>query len=155
MQQQLAASQKQNKDYEAKIVALSAELEEAGSQLQKAKLAGANAEETARLVKENEILRRIVVREREEEARRDQAKKLMLAEFDKLKIKSDTLNEQIELLAQPVTKLTDEELALLREPVITISDQQSGRVEGELHFREEGNRLRASDRTARGRKRGK
>jgi septal ring factor EnvC (AmiA/AmiB activator) len=134
LQQQLAASQKQNKDYEAKIVALSAELEEAGSQLQKAKLAGANAEETARLVKENEILRRIVVREREEEARRDQAKKLMLAEFDKLKIKSDTLNEQIELLAQPVTKLTDEELALLREPVITISDTNPAALKASFTF---------------------
>lgn len=134
LQQQLAASQKQNKDYEAKIVALSAELEEAGSQLQKAKLAGANAEETARLVKENEILRRIVVREREEEARRDQAKKLMLAEFDKLKIKSDTLNEQIELLAQPVTKLTDEELALLREPVITISDSNPAALKASFTF---------------------
>jgi Flp pilus assembly protein TadD/septal ring factor EnvC (AmiA/AmiB activator) len=134
LQQQLTASQKQNKDYEAKIVALSAELEEAGSQLQKAKLAGANAEETARLVKENEILRRIVVREREEEARRDQAKKLMLAEFDKLKIKSDTLNEQIELLAQPVTKLTDEELALLREPVITISDTNPAALKASFTF---------------------
>ena len=64
------------------------------------------ADETARLTRENEILRGIVVRERQEEARREQAKKLMLAEFDKLKIKSDTLDQQIELLAQPVTKLT-------------------------------------------------
>ena len=48
----------------------------------------------------------------------------MLAEFDKLKIKSDTLNGRIALLAQPVTKLTDEELALLRQPVISISDEK-------------------------------
>ena len=75
--------------------------------MEKAKLTGGNAEETARLTRENEILRNIVVRERQEEARREQAKKLMLAEFDKLKIKSDTLNQQIEFLAQPVTKLTE------------------------------------------------
>jgi Flp pilus assembly protein TadD len=68
------------------------------------------------------MLRRIVMRERQEEARREQAKKLMLAEFDKLQVKSDTLNQQIELLAQPVTKLTEEELALLRQPVVAISD---------------------------------
>ena len=68
------------------------------------------------------MLRKIVVRERQEEARREQAKKLMLAEFEKLQIKSDTLNQQIELLAQPVTKLTPEELALLRQPVVGISD---------------------------------
>ena len=58
------------------------------------------------------------MRERQEEARREQAKKLMLAEFDKLQIKSDMLNQQIELLAQPVTKLTQEELAFLRTPVV-------------------------------------
>ncbi len=134
LQQQLLASQKQNKDYESKIGQLSQELEEAGSQLQKAKLAGANAEETARLVKENDMLRHIVVREREEEARRDQAKKLMLAEFDKLKIKSDTLNEQMELLAQPITKLTDEELALLKEPDISISDSNPAALKASFTF---------------------
>src|SRR5205823_11040939 len=83
---------------------------------------GANPDETARLVKENDMLRKIVLRERQEEARREQAKKLMLAEFDKLQIKSDTLNQQIELLAQPVTKLSDAELALLRQPVVAVSD---------------------------------
>jgi Flp pilus assembly protein TadD len=122
LQQQLAASQKQNRDFEAMVANLRSQLDDADTQLDKAKLTGASAEETARLTKENQILRNIVVREREEEARRDQAKKLMLAEFDKLKIKSDTLNQQIELLAQPVTKLSDEELALLRQPVIAISD---------------------------------
>ena len=80
------------------------------------------------------MLRHIVVREREEEARRDQAKKLMLAEFDKLKIKSDTLNEQIELLAQPVAKLTDEELALLKEPDISISDSNPAALKASFTF---------------------
>ena len=122
LRQQLAASQKQNQDFEVTIADLRSELDEATGELEKAKLTGANAEETARLTKENEMLRGIVMREREEEARRDQAKKLMLAEFDKLKIKSDTLNQQIQLLAQPVTKLSQEELALLRQPVVAISD---------------------------------
>lgn len=125
LQQKLAASQKQNQDYEGRVADLSKQLEDASNQLEQAKLVGATAEETARLTKENQILRNIVVRERQEEARRDQAKKLMLAEFDKLKIKSDTLTEQIELLAQPVTKLTDEELALLRQPVVSISDNNA------------------------------
>jgi tetratricopeptide (TPR) repeat protein len=122
LRQQLAASQKQNQDFEVTIADLRSELDEATGELEKAKLTGVNAEETARLTKENELLRGIVMREREEEARRDQAKKLMLAEFDKLKIKSDVLNQQIQLLAQPVTKLTQEELALLRQPVVAISD---------------------------------
>jgi tetratricopeptide (TPR) repeat protein len=126
LRQQLAASQKQNKEFEVTVADLRSQLEEAGTALEKAKLTGANAEETARLTKENDMLRKIVVRERQEEARREQAKKLMLAEFEKLQIKSDTLNQQIELLAQPVTKLTPEELALLRQPVVSISDSAPG-----------------------------
>jgi Flp pilus assembly protein TadD len=134
LQQQLAASQKQNRDFEAKVAGLRSQLDETASQLEKAKLTGADAEETARLTKENGILRNIVVRERQEEARRDQSKKLMLAEFDKLKIKSDTLNEQIELLAQPVTKLSDEELALLRLPVVSLSDQNPAALKASFTF---------------------
>lgn len=122
LRQQLAASQKQNKEFEVTVADLRSQLQEASTELEKAKLTGANADETTRLVKENDMLRKIVLRERQEEARREQAKKLMLAEFDKLQIKSDTLNQQIELLAQPVTKLTDAELALLRQPVVAVSD---------------------------------
>ena len=131
---QLAASEKQNKDFEVTVTNLRAQLEDASSQLEKAKLTGANAEETTKLTRENQILRNIVVRERQEEARREQAKKLMLAEFDKLKIKSDSLNEQIALLAQPVTKLTDEELALLRQPVVSISDDSPNTVRASFTY---------------------
>jgi tetratricopeptide (TPR) repeat protein len=74
------------------------------------------------------MLRAIVMRERQEEARRDQARKLMLAEFDKLQIKSETLNQQIDLLAQPVTKLSADEQALLRQPVVATSDFNPGEV---------------------------
>ena len=126
LRQQLAASRQQNKEFEVTVADLRSQLEEASTALDKAKLTGANAEETTRLTKENEMLRKIVVREREEEARREQAKKLMLAEFEKLQIKSETLNQQIELLAQPVTKLSPEELALLRQPVVAISDSAPG-----------------------------
>lgn len=131
---QLEASQKQNKDFEVELASLRSQLEDTSSQLEKAKLTGANADETAKITRENQILRNIVVRERQEEARREQAKKLMLAEFDKLKIKSDTLNEQIALLAQPVTKLTDEELALLRQPVISISDESPNTVKASFTY---------------------
>ena len=134
LQQQLAASQKQNRDFEARVAGLRSQLDGTAAQLEKAKLVGATAEETTRLRKENEMLRNIVVRERQEEARRDQAKKLMLAEFDKLQIKSDTLNEQIELLAQPVTKLSDEELALLRQPIVSLSDNNPATMKASFTF---------------------
>jgi Flp pilus assembly protein TadD/septal ring factor EnvC (AmiA/AmiB activator) len=134
LQKQLAASQKRNRDYDAQVVDLRSQLDLAAAQLEKAKLVGATAEETARLRKENDMLRNIVMRERQEEARRDQAKKLMLAEFDKLKINSDTLNQQIELLAQPVTKLSDEELALLRQPVVSLSDNNPATIKASFAF---------------------
>ncbi|HJT80573.1 MAG TPA: tetratricopeptide repeat protein [Chthoniobacterales bacterium] len=134
LQQQLAASQKENQDSKSQLVSLRSQLEEANAQLDQAKLTGVTAEETARLRKENQILRNIVIRERQEEARRDQAKKLMLAEFDKLKVKSDILTQQVELLAQPVTRLTDEELALLRQPVVSISDNNPAAMNASFAF---------------------
>jgi tetratricopeptide (TPR) repeat protein len=134
LQTQLAASQKQNRDYEVSIAQLRTQLDDASKQLSQVKLVGTTPEETAKLTKENEMLRNIIVRERQEEARRDQAKKLMLAEFDKLQIKSETLTEQIQLLAQPVTRLTTDELALLRQPVVSISDENPGAVKASFTF---------------------
>ncbi len=129
---QFVASQQANQAAEKTIGDLRAQLDEASGQLAAAKLSGATPEETERLVKENQMLRAIVVRERQEEARREQAKKLMLAEFDKLKIKSDVLDQQIHLLAEPITKLSPEELALLKTPVVAISDTAPGTVKASL-----------------------
>src|SRR5206468_611682 len=134
LQTQLATSQKQNKDYEITVAQLRSQLDDASKQLEQVKLVGSTPEETAKLTKENEMLRNIIVRERQEEARRDQAKKLMLAEFDKLQIKSETLTEQIQLLAQPVTRLTTDELALLRQPVVSMSDDNPGAVKASFTF---------------------
>ena len=139
LRQQLAASQKQNQDYEVAVAGLRAQLDEASSQLEKARLVGATPEESAKLTRENEMLRAIIIRERQEEARRDQAKKLMLAEFDKLQIKSDTLTQQIELLAQPVAKLTTDELALLRQPIVSISDDNPAAVKASFTFAKNAN----------------
>ena len=129
---QLVASQKANQDSEKMIADLRAQLDEASGQLATAKLNGSTPDETERLVKENQMLRAIVVRERQEEARREQAKKLMLAEFDKLKIKSDVLDQQIHRLAEPITRLSAEELALLKTPVVAISDTLPGTVKASL-----------------------
>jgi len=132
LRDQLVTSQRANQDSEKTIADLRAQLDEASGQLANAKLNGATSEETEQLVKENQMLRAIVVRERQEEARREQAKKLMLAEFDKLKIKSDVLDQQIHLLAEPITKLSPEELALLKTPVVSISDSAPGTVKASL-----------------------
>jgi myosin heavy subunit len=129
VQQQLAESQKQNQYLVARIAELWVQLDTAG-----AKLTGQNSEETDRLMRENELLRNIVVRERHEEARREDARKLILAELDRLKIKSDALNREIEFLAQPVAKLDSEELELLRQPVISVSDKGPAAVTASFIF---------------------
>ena len=129
---QLVTSEKANRDSEKMIAGLRFQLDEANGALATAKLSGETPEETARLVKENQMLRAIVVRERQEEARREQAKKLMFAEFAKLKIKSEVLDKQINLLAEPITKLSPEELALLKAPVVAISDTVPGTIKASL-----------------------
>ena len=134
LQQQLAESQKRNDYLAAKSAELDVELDEASTQLQAAMLTGANGEDSVKLARENELLRNIVVRERQEEARRDQTRNLVLAELDKLKIRSETLNRQIEFLAQPVTKLSSEELALFRQPVVSVSDQRAGLFKASFVF---------------------
>ncbi len=126
LQQRLTETQNRNHYLAARAAELDVELEHASADLLAAKLAIANSEESGRLAKENELLRSIIIRERQEEARRDEARKLVLAELDRLKVQSNVLNKQIEFLAQPVTKLTSEELALFRQPVISISDEKPG-----------------------------
>jgi Flp pilus assembly protein TadD len=134
LQEQLSESQKRNDYLAARAAELAVQLDEAGTELQVAKLAGANSEESTQLARENELLRNIVVRERQEEARRDETRKLVVAELGRLKIRSETLNKQIEFLAQPVTKLNSEELALLRQPVISVSDQRAGLFKASFVF---------------------
>jgi predicted nuclease with TOPRIM domain len=134
IQEQLAESQKQNQYLIARIGELWVQLDEAGAQLQRVKQTGKNSEELDHLIRENEVLRNIVVRERQEEVRRAEAKKRMLAELDGLKIKSDALNKEIELLAQPFSKLSSEEVSVLEKPVVSTSDENRGVVTAHFIF---------------------
>jgi Flp pilus assembly protein TadD/chromosome segregation ATPase len=134
LQQQLTETQNRNHYLAARAAELDVELEHAGAELQAAKLAVANSEDSSQLARENELLRNIVVRERQEEARRDEARKLVLAELNRLKVRSDLLNKEIEFLAQPVTKLTTEELALFRQPVVSMSKEKPGALKMSFVF---------------------
>jgi tetratricopeptide (TPR) repeat protein len=126
LQQQLTETENRNHYLAARAAELDVELEHTSTGLQAAKLAGDNNEDSSQLARENELLRNIVVRERQEEARREEVRKLVLAELDRLKVRSDLLNKEIEFLAQPLTKLTTEELALFRQPVVAISNVKPG-----------------------------
>jgi myosin heavy subunit len=134
LQQQLTETENRNHYLAARAAELDVELEHTSTELQAARLAGANSEDSSHLTRENELLRNIVVRERQEEARRDEVRKLVLAELDRLKVRSDLLNKEIEFLAQPVTKLTTEELALFRQPVVSISNEKPGALKMSFVF---------------------
>ncbi|HEY2801571.1 MAG TPA: tetratricopeptide repeat protein [Chthoniobacterales bacterium] len=135
---QLVASERKNQESDKRIADLRSQLDEESGALAAAKLKGATSEESAQLVKENQMLRGIVIRERQEEARREQAKKLMLAEFDKLKIKSNVLDQQIHFLAEPITKLSEDELALLRQPEVAISEDDPSTIKASLTIAKSG-----------------
>ena len=126
LQQQLTETQNRNQYLVARTVELDVELEHAVTELQTARLAETNSEDSSQLARENELLRNIVVRERQEEVRRNEVRKLVFAELDRFKVRSDLLNKEIEFLAQPVTKLTAEELALFRQPAVSISNEKPG-----------------------------
>jgi tetratricopeptide (TPR) repeat protein len=120
--EQLNTALKKNQEYQGSISELQTQLEASNLQLTQLKNGSATSEERKKLVEENDLLRSIVMRERKEEARRSQEKKLILNELKKLHVQSDVLVEKINYLGQPVVKLTDKERALFKQPQIAISD---------------------------------
>src|SRR6476469_9755687 len=134
LQQQLTETENRNHYLAARAAELDVELEHTSTELQTARLAGESSEDPSQLARENEQLRNIVVRERQEEARRDEVRELVLAELDRLKVRSDLLNKEIEFLAQPVTRLTTEELGLFRQPVVSISNTKPGALKMSFVF---------------------
>lgn len=83
------------------------------------------SEEQQKLAQENELLRGIVVREMKEQARREQARKLIAAELARLQVRSEALNEQVEFLGQPSVNLTASERALFKGPQMEIIDNEA------------------------------
>jgi len=119
---QLAAALKQSQENQNSMNDLQTQLESATTELSQIK-AGAASDDKKKLTDENELLRGIVMRERKEEAHRDQEKKLVLAELEKLHVQSNALVDKINYLGQPVVKLTEQERSLFKQPQIAISDQ--------------------------------
>ncbi len=107
LQDQYDASQEANKALQDTTTTLKEQLDQAQADLVAAnqKLAAASAEspEYATIKHENEIMRGILTREMQEQAHRDMAKRLYQEEFDNLKIKSKVLQEQLDILASPMT----------------------------------------------------
>ncbi|MDE1171836.1 MAG: tetratricopeptide repeat protein [Verrucomicrobium sp.] len=69
---------------------------------------------TASFHQENDVLRGILTRQLQEQARRDEAKRLALEEMENLHIQSKVLQQQIDALGSPIITLSADEKALLR-----------------------------------------
>jgi len=124
---QLAVVQKENLDFQMSVSDLKSQLDTKNAELAQIKASGLSEDEKKKQEEENELLRGIVMRQLKEQARRDQARKLVFDELSKLQVKSDVLTEQIQYLGQPVTKLNDKEKALFKRPQIQLaSDEASG-----------------------------
>lgn len=120
--EQLAAALKQSQESQDAMNDLQTQLESATTELAQIQGGAIPDENGKKLADENQLLRGIVLRARKEEAHRDQEKKLIFAELEKLNVQSGTLMEKINYLGQPVVKLTDQERALFKRPQIEISD---------------------------------
>ncbi|MEM1058632.1 MAG: tetratricopeptide repeat protein [Verrucomicrobiota bacterium] len=121
---QLAAQQAQNNSYEAATEALKKKLEENQRELMLARQNPPAAGDDRDLSKENEMLRDIIQRQLQEQARRDIAAKLAKEELDNLKIQSTALSQQIDVLGSPLIELTDEQMAMFRlSPPAVVADE--------------------------------
>jgi tetratricopeptide (TPR) repeat protein len=119
---QLAASKQQNDKSTSTISDLRAQLDQSAKNLEDLKAKGQATGDFAKVSKENELLRGIVMRQLKDQARRVAAKELLTQELSKLEVQSTELNRAVEELGRPTLQLSDEERALFKDPQVTISD---------------------------------
>ena len=107
VKQQLEISKKESATYQAQMSTLQGKLDAQAKDLAQLKTDAKLSEtERKRLAEENETLRGIVVRQMKQQAMRDKTKQLVLTELQKLDVNSKALLAQIEILGQPVVKLS-------------------------------------------------
>ncbi len=122
VQDKLATAQKEGEASKTTIADLQKQLDDATAATAKAP----SSEEDKKLGQENELLRGIVLRELKEQARREQARKLVMSELDRMKVRSKALVEQVGILSQPAVQLTETERALFKTPQMEIIDNTPG-----------------------------
>jgi len=93
-----------------------AELEK---QLEETSAAAAGA--SGAMAEENALLKSIVTRELQEQARRQQARKLVDEEVKKLQVRSETLIGKLDALGSAEVELTEKERRLFEKPVMSSS----------------------------------
>jgi Flp pilus assembly protein TadD/predicted nucleic acid-binding Zn-ribbon protein len=128
VQEQLAAQQAANVAFEQTNADLKRQLEDAQKNLAEARQQISSAQNPDAYKRENDVLRGIINRQMQEQARRDVAKKIAQEQLDGLKINSETLRQQIDILGSPVMVLSEEERSLLLKPTVQINGAGSNNV---------------------------
>ncbi|VVM06250.1 tetratricopeptide repeat protein [Methylacidimicrobium tartarophylax] len=122
VQEQLAVLERENQIFRSTASSLQSQLETAQQRLAESARHFFASSGNEQLKKENEILRGIVNRQLQEQARREMAKKLVTEELQSLKVDSQFVQRQLEILSSPLVSLSPEELALLKGPAVAPQD---------------------------------
>ncbi|WP_018290894.1 tetratricopeptide repeat protein [Verrucomicrobium sp. 3C] len=118
VQEQLAILERENQIFRTTASSLKSQLEAAQQRLAESARQFFASSGSEQLKKENEVLRGIVNRQIQEQARREMAKKLLTEELQSLKVDSQFVQRQLEILSSPLVSLSPEELALLKGPTV-------------------------------------
>ena len=122
-QDKLAASEAANTALQTTVTTLQSQLDQAQSDLRAANQRLADAAPSnpdyEKLKRENEIMRDILTRELQEQAHRDMAKRLAQEEFDRLKITSQVLQQQLDILGSPMTPPSSDQERILLDSLKT------------------------------------
>ncbi len=139
VRQELAGAQTQLKDDRERFDQLQAvndqllkEYDRVTGALAAVQLGEVTAAEAKLLQQENEVLRGIIMRQINEQARREQAYRLAQEEMQRLEIKSDTLNDKLNELAKPTLELSEAEQEMLKRPVITLLDADAAKMSAQV-----------------------
>jgi tetratricopeptide (TPR) repeat protein len=126
-QDKLDASEAANAALQQTTTTLQSQLDQAQADLRAANQrltdTAPNSADYDKLKRENEIMRDILTRELQEQAHRDMAKRLMQEEFDRLKITSTVLREQLDIASSPMTPPTSDQERDLLESLKTTPGQ--------------------------------
>ena len=125
LKDQLATTRDQNDRSATTITELREQLEDGAKRMAELRAKGMSSEDFAKMNKENEMLRDIVMRQMKAQSRRASIKQLLAEELTRLDVQSSALNAQLEELGRPSVQLTDEERSLFKDPLITVADASS------------------------------
>ncbi len=128
IQDQLNLSRQENEALRQTSDEFKTKLSEVQKQLDAANIKIAGLPEDDPLRKENEMMRDLIRRQQAEFERRKIANRMAIEELQALKIDSEKLKTQINLLGSPLVILSEEESSLLRQPTAGLLVDDSGNI---------------------------